>query len=114
MYLRWQTRNRKRSDFGPCWESDLSWYAILVEAVRIEGKPRQKHVAYLGSFTESQIALSNQRIFVWESMIERLDTLANRISPKDRKTIEAALAKKIGRRPTKSQRETAHRRALMP
>jgi hypothetical protein len=44
--------------------------------------------------------------------IERtLDHLDNRLSPEARRAVEAALIKKIGKPPTKAQREAIHQRA---
>ena len=56
MFVRWTSRARRTSEFGPNrWgEEDVHHRAILVEAVRIDGKPRQRHVAYLVGFTESR------------------------------------------------------------
>jgi hypothetical protein len=90
---------------------DTTWNAILVESVRIDGKPRQKHVAYLGSFSDRQAKLPAQRVYTWEHMLERLDRLSNRITPRDRKKIEAAIASKLGPRPTKRERTAVHRKA---
>jgi hypothetical protein len=38
-------------------EPDVHWAAIIVESVRVDGKPTQRHVAYLGGITESAIAI---------------------------------------------------------
>ena len=45
-----------------------------------------------------------QQRYLWDHITERLDHLGNRVSPKDRRGIEAALIKKIGRPPTRAQR----------
>lgn len=74
----------------------------MVENVRVGGKPTQRHIAYLGSITDSAIAIVHQRCWFWESVTERLDRLGNRVSSEKRKSIEAAIAKKV-RRPTKAQ-----------
>jgi hypothetical protein len=70
MYIRWQSRKRRFPQFGR-WgkrvrgerklaytregtsKQDVHWSAILVENVRIDGKPTQRHVAYLAGFTDS-------------------------------------------------------------
>ena len=107
MYLRWQSRVRKRNhDFMLYGEpGDVTWSAILVESTRVDDKPRQKHIAYLGSFSESQIAASpSQRVWIWDGMTKQLDRLDNRITRKDRKNIEASRIT----RPMVSPRETAH------
>jgi hypothetical protein len=41
MYIRWQTRRHRA--------------IILVENVRVDGRPRQKHVAYLAGFDERRV-----------------------------------------------------------
>ena len=48
MFVRWQTRERRNRAFGGGKGPDMHWSAILVEGQRIDGKPVQRHVAYLG------------------------------------------------------------------
>jgi hypothetical protein len=122
MFVRWQSRKRQRPIFGrahkhvwergqyshtvfsdvepPRWQQDVAWYAILVEAVRSDGQPRQRHVAYLGSITESALSIVAQRHYFWEEASKRLDALGNRVRREDRGKIEAALAARVPR-PTK-------------
>ena len=55
MFIRWQKRIK-----GLAWPwgwrgTDTHWAAILVESLRIDGKPTQKHIAYLGGIIESAI-----------------------------------------------------------
>jgi hypothetical protein len=112
MFVRWQGRVRtERSDAALREVGDITWNAILVESVHVNGKPQQNHVAYLGSFSTRQAMISAQRVYTWEHMLERLDRLSNRIMPKDRKKIEAATASKLGPRPTKRERTAVHRGA---
>ena len=80
------------------------WAAILVERVRVEGRPTQRHVAYLGGVTDSAIEIAAQRMFFWDDVKQRLDRLSNRITAEDRKRIEAAIAAKVPPL-TKKQRE---------
>jgi hypothetical protein len=122
MYIRWQSRQRNRPQFG-YWGAikrvgnrpvlinrrdtetpDRHWRAILVENVRIDGKPTQRHIAYLAGFTESALVRPAPRRFLWERIEQQLVRLHNRFSPGDRKRIEAILIKKIGKPPTKAQR----------
>ena len=103
MYIRWQSRERSTPAFGR-GQSDVHWRAILVENVRVYGKPRQQHIAYVAGFTESAVAIPIQRLYVWDRVTERLDHLGSRISREDRRRIEAALSVKIGKRPTAEQR----------
>src|SRR5262245_65414217 len=124
MYIRWQSRKRRRPAFGRWgkqlgrgrqWrdriytrkgtsKQDIHWRAILVENTRVKGKPTQRHIAYLAGFTDSAVAIPAQQRFLWDRIAERLDSLGNRISREDRKRIEATLIKKIGKPPTKAQR----------
>ena len=80
MYIRWQSRERRSPQFGRGkqlhrkWDhkrqradyayarkgtskQDIHWRAILVENERVNGKPTQRHIAYLVGFTESAIAI---------------------------------------------------------
>ena len=104
MFVRWQSRKRRRPQFGIGRKSDIHWAAILVEAVRIKGRPTQRHVAYLGGITESAIEIIHQRGWFWAGVFEILDRLGNRISPPDRRLIEASIGKRV-RCPTKAQFE---------
>jgi hypothetical protein len=112
MFIRWQSRVRaERNDWALREVGDVTWNAILVESVRVNGKPRQNHVAYLGSFSTRQAKIPAQRVYTWEHILDRLDRLSNRITPKDRKKIEAVIASKLGPRPTKQDRTAVHRAA---
>ena len=93
MFVRWHCkRNDERARFS----------AVLVESVRVDGKPRQKHIAFLGSTTVD----AKDHLGFWCQVTERLDQLSNRLTPQDRKQIVAAIAKRLGGRPpTKTQIE---------
>ena len=121
MYIRWQSRERTayRPAFGP-WHHkngrpviDTHWSAILVENVRIKGKPTQRHVAYLGGITESALALKTpaERVFFWDGVAEKLDDLE--LSKKARSAIEETIAQKIPRVTRKDRNQVErNRRAL--
>ena len=105
MYVRWQSRERRRQAFpnpkrrkGP----DIHWAAILLESKRIKGKPTQRHIAYIGGITDSAIAIIHQRCWFWDAVQKRLNRLGKEVSPEDRKKIEATIAEKVPR-PTKAQ-----------
>jgi hypothetical protein len=109
MYIRWQSRKRNRAKFGG-GHQDIGWSAILVESVRVDGKPKQQHVAYLAGFTESAIAAHPaQQRFVWDRIEDKLKRLGNRISDEDRDAIVKAVIQKIGKPPTKAQRDALDR-----
>ncbi len=45
MFLRWKRYENKDAR----WNGGVYWRAVLVESTRVDGKPRQKVVKYLGS-----------------------------------------------------------------
>ena len=62
MFVRWQKRKRKSRAFGGGRDrADTHWAAILAESARVNGKPTQQHVAYLGGITDSAIEIAAQR-----------------------------------------------------
>lgn len=72
MYARW---NRKKRTKNIAWvkeEGDLL-YAVLVENTRIDGKPRQRTIKYLGGIGERQNIYT--QIKFWEKAEENLSTL---------------------------------------
>jgi hypothetical protein len=71
--------------------------AVLVESVRVDGKPRQRHIACLGSITDSRIEVVHQRRYFWDELCARLDRLGNQMSLDDRRRCEAAIALKVPR-----------------
>jgi hypothetical protein len=97
MYLRWQSRKRKRVKFG-YGDTDIHWRAILIENRRVHGKLKQHHVAYLIGFTESQASIVHQRCHLWDDITERLDKL----KVDNRAEIEAKIAVKLPR-PTRAE-----------
>jgi hypothetical protein len=91
MFIRWQKyRSVARWHSGEPPIKRVK--AILVEAVRIDGKPRQRHVAFIESYEEGKLDQIGTRSIFWRRTRKRLDRLANRITPEDRIKIEAALA----------------------
>jgi hypothetical protein len=79
-------------------------YAVLVESVRVNGKPRQRHVAYLGSYHGEPDGILphwrngpdlHYRVWWWHRMTAKLDALGNVIPADQRPRIEAALAEKV-------------------
>ena len=85
MFIRWKT------------EEGLSRRAVLVENTRTPSGPRLRHVAYLGSFREDNLAQDNARAWFWQGARKRLDQLGicGRITSRDREKIEAALAQRV-------------------
>jgi hypothetical protein len=95
MFIRWKTED------GP------SCRAVLVESMRTLSRPRLRHVAYLGSFKEGNLAQDNARAWFWQGARKRLDQLSScgKITSRDRETIEAALAQRVP--PITPEQETA-------
>jgi len=106
MFVRWQERRRQGTKYNRVDTTQLR--AVLVESVRVDGKPTQRHVAYLGSITDSGIEILAQRCFFWVHVTERLDRLGNQITVEDRQRIEAAVAEKVPR-PTPDERVASAR-----
>jgi hypothetical protein len=111
MYVRWQSYKRRAKflEGQPRWL--LHWRAILVESKRVDGKPRQIHVAYLAGFTRYDLRRVEGRVRLWERIESCLDELGNRVSADDRKRIVAALARKAGVPPTRAERIAVHRKS---
>jgi hypothetical protein len=94
MFVRWQQYRsqalssllRERND------QRARLKAILVEAYRVDGKPKQRHIAFLGSIS---IDKGDAPRFQ-HTVTACLDRLSNRVSPDDRQRIEAALVAKVG------------------
>jgi hypothetical protein len=81
---------------------------LLVEAVRIDGKPRQRHLAYLASVQADRRDLPR----FWYNVIRKLDRC--RLSPEERDRITAAIAKKVGGKvPSQAQGIRAPTRASL-
>ena len=88
----------------------MHWRAILVENKRVDGRPKQEHVAYVVGFTESALQIDAQRCHIWDRVSECLGRLGNRITPEDREKIEAAIATKVAK-PTRAEYKKAARKA---
>jgi ClpX C4-type zinc finger len=97
MFVRWQSRERSRAQFGKWGEPDTHWRAILVENARVDGKSRKRHIAYLVGFTESRGKIPTQRCYLWDAITAKLDHLGNQITPEERAKIELSIAAKLPR-----------------
>ena len=93
MFVRWQLYRsralnpllRQRND------KQARLKAVLVESVRVDGEPRHKHIAFLGSIGID----GGDRARFWYEVTTRLNKLSNRLSPEDRERIGMAVAKKV-------------------
>jgi hypothetical protein len=109
MFVRWQeytsrAKSRRlrafRKKHGP-----HRLRAILVETVRIDGKPHQRYLAYLGSVQADR----RDRPRFWYGVTRKLDQC--RLSREQRNRITSAIAKKIGGKvPTKAELKKFERR----
>ena len=105
MFLRWQCRRRRHPEWGTkIPRADVLWSAVVAESKRVEGKPKQYHVCFLGSITESAIEAgrsgyneyaNHDRAIFFDLVSARLDALGDRLSPQDRQRIEAEIATKV-------------------
>jgi len=99
MYVRWQRRARsKRRAYGMPEGRAVLLVAHIVESTRIEGKPRQHTVAYLGSIREdfcSADAHPYRRARFWKEISAKLDAL--NLPSDTRNQIEAKLGAKVER-----------------
>ncbi len=69
--------------------------AVLVESRRIDGKPRQQTVAYLGSIREGLVNFVMWRGYFWRDITQTLDGLGERVSRDDRVKIERNIAERV-------------------
>jgi hypothetical protein len=101
MFVRWKTREHWRTKYKqwPKWRTKeyngKSFSAVLVRSERIDGKPRQKIVAYLGHIKEKSLDSKARRLYFWESVDRHLDTLV--LSLAERQRIEEQLRERIPR-----------------
>jgi hypothetical protein len=93
MFVRWRHRFDKLT-------------ALLVKSARVNGAPRQQHIAVLGSVPESG-GRWRDRCEFWEAVVNKLDNLPYRMSLAERIKIEDAIALKVPR-PNKRERAQWH------
>lgn len=96
MYVQWQSRKLNKNTR---WRKrgDVHWRAILIKNVRVDGKPTQRRIAYLGGITERNIAHEKpaHRIYFWNGVKQKLAVL--NFSAKERTTIMQMIAKRVPR-----------------
>jgi hypothetical protein len=92
MFIRWVS-SKKRSR------------AILVQSVRINGKPRLRHVATLAGFERAQIDQLFPRSLFWRQAYAVLDLLMKRrrIRSGDRIKAIVLMSSKVGMPPTREE-----------
>ena len=70
--------------------------AVLVECRRVDGKPRQRVIAYLGGIREAYVdEREREHRAFWEGVDERLDELG--LDPETRARVEASVESRVRR-----------------
>jgi hypothetical protein len=105
MYVRWKRRPIKKRNISDPNPHQLAAY--LVESRRVDGKPRQRTVAYLGGISERFLGEPAHRHWFWKDLAQRLDTLA--LPQSERETIEAALARAVARLTAEEEEQIGQR-----
>jgi hypothetical protein len=104
MYVRWKKReSRARRGYVETVQNPdppVILTAMAVESVRVDGKPRQRIVAYLGTIWERNIEHVWRRHYFWEAA----DKALNAMPQPHRSKIEAELLAKV-KRPTEAEFE---------
>ena len=71
MFVRWKRRPlRRRRPWSPPDEHAL--YAVLVESRRVDGRPRQRVVRYLGAIKEGQLRYPLSVDHFWQTVDRNL------------------------------------------
>ena len=93
MYVRWKRRplRRRRIDRSPDWAQS----AVLVESRRIDGKPRQRVVRYLGSIREGMLEAIAWQAAFWRDVEWHLDDLG--LDEATRRSVVATLLRTVPR-----------------
>ena len=98
MFVRWQRRGRVRKAKSPLLT------AVLVESRRVDGKPRQRVIAYLGGIREAHIdERERQHRAFWRSVDVHLDALG--LDPETRARVEASVESRVRRVTPENQAE---------
>jgi hypothetical protein len=83
-------------------EPRTSWVAVIVESRRVDGRPRQSLVRYVGTIKCSDAQLLSARRRFWK----RADVVLAEFTTEERKRFERALAAKVPR-PTSEEQAAA-------
>jgi hypothetical protein len=87
------------------------WAAIAVESIRVDGKPTQRHIAYLGCITESAIPIMHKRYYSGARSMTSSSASAAGSAERDGGRIQRASARKVSRL-TKAEAEQVKRDAV--
>ena len=96
MYVIWRKRKREKYASRSWFDKvgDVRLTPIIVQSRRVNGKPKQEHIACLPSIVESDID-EKTAVWFWKGVEERLARLTNRISHEDAENIRAALGRVV-------------------
>jgi hypothetical protein len=109
MFVRWISRLYVTPEADDTQQT--AWSAVLVESRRVNGKPRQRHIAYLGGINDAGIRHLGSRCEFWEQVIAAFHRLGNQVAREDCKRFQAAIAAKVRRPTAEQQRAFARKRA---
>ena len=99
MFVRW--KKRKSVDKQPghqLWKAgEITYSAELVESYRLNGKPHQKVIAFLGSIKQSELASVTSRYYFWfHFMTEKMKEYPLRtLPPEQQRMVFKALQQKV-------------------
>lgn len=91
MYIRWNRKKRIKKIEWVMKEGDYI-YAVLVENIRIDGKPRQKTIKYLSGIGENNPSVYSRMMF-WEKAEKNLASL--NLAPDVQEKILASLRERV-------------------
>lgn len=106
MFMRWKIRRLRRPELDG-QPAGLVRYAVLVESVRREGKPRQKVLCHLAHIRERHLGSAMRRAAFWQAVDRRLMLL--KLDAPARAVIESKIAV-IAPRPTAAELEEMRRK----
>jgi hypothetical protein len=103
MFVRWNRRERK----GRGKPKADALYAVLVESTRVNGKPRQKTIKYLGWLPLDLGSASREVTHFWITVDRAIEEL--KLPGTEREKILASLAKVAPARKAKVEKEALER-----
>jgi hypothetical protein len=99
MFIRWQKRSSTAKEGRYRERRQPRYAAVLVRSERVNGKPVQRHMAFLGSIREGSIAKPGHRVPFWRRVNAKLDgvQLKFQLTPEERGRVEALVAERVPR-----------------
>jgi hypothetical protein len=99
MFVRWKKRKSVDKHPGHQWRKagELTYSAELVESMRINGKPRQRVIVFLGSIKQSELASVTSRYYFWFHLVtEKMREYPLRtLPPEQQRMVFEALQQKV-------------------